>query len=170
MRIAQLAPVLALSLVALAGGCKSAERDAPRDPEPAPEKPTAVTPPAVTGRPLPAEAPLEEAANLPAEATPDELERRVDRVLELLDALFETIVEHADDCDEMARSLDRLIEVNRRMIEQMRELDKHRELIEERLMPKLNAWLKRWTPKLGQSLAKCAGDPGVQKALMKLSQ
>lgn len=153
----KLAPlVFALALFA----CKSA---ADREPTPAPRaKPTQ------QGADLPAEAPLEQVMQLPAEATSEMIEARVDRALELLDAMFETMAEHKDDCDRMGRSLERFVEVNRRMIEQLKDLDQHKEMIQERFKPKLDAFVEKWMPKLTSSLTACATHPRVANAFEEL--
>ena len=147
------------------GACKSAES---RD-DKAAER-TVKPPPPKKAPELPPEAPLEDLLDLPAEATAEMVGKRLDRAFELMDAMFETIAEHADDCDRMATSLERFVEVNHRMIRQLRKLEDHKELLEGQLKPKVDAWIQKWMPTITKGLTACMSNKRVMKVFEELSK
>lgn len=113
---------------------------------------------------------LAELAELPpltAEATPEEIDRRMNRWFDGLAAFLELISEH-EDCDQMGDALGRFAVANKLLL---KDFSTHNN------DPKVNARVgelisqrgQQWLQKLAANLQKCATNPKVVGALMKLS-
>jgi hypothetical protein len=118
---------------------------------------------------LPADlAELAEMPALTAEATEAEINRRVDRYLEVVSAFFEVIAEHSD-CQKMGESLGRFADANASFLRTLS--DKTSDpAVSKRFGELLTKRGGDWMKKIGDNLARCAQHPTVLAALMKMSQ
>lgn len=122
---------------------------------------------------LPADLPddLKQLAEMPpltAEATPEEIERRVDLSVDALAKFFD-IVSKSEGCDQLGESLSKFVAVNKRVFANLQthlEDPKAARRVAEVMAKQGGQWIRG----LGQKITKCATHPRVTTALMELTR
>lgn len=130
--------------------------------EPAPEPV-----PAAIDTDLPAEAPLDEVVQLPAEATPELLAARVDRAIEHILLALDRAGDPAARCAEVGRSLVEIERALRILTDNLAALE-NKSLARRVDKKLLGSTTRRLTESIAAGTRRCMSDPGFLQELKQL--